>query len=154
MPKIAVDKRKSNPMGNKFLMNRLYSTSSKKQEEGKKLRKDIAKKSKARNSIPSSKYFGTISISKAQEMYEKGIIARQEKESKIAQEKEKRLLESEIRDYGKISKSQVGNMYRKGLQSLILKELKIAEKQQAHAGSFCTAEKESRQRTQLRRRYG
>lgn len=131
-PKETVDKRKSNPLGNKTRTNRLYNTSIKKQEEGKKLREEIAKKSKARNSIPNSKDFGTISVSKAQEMYEKGIIARREKESKIAQEQEKRqrLLEREVRDYGKISKSQVGNMYCKGLQSLILKELKIAEKQQ------------------------
>jgi hypothetical protein len=62
---------------------RLYSLSTKQQELGKKRREEIAERLRKKNSLPQSRDYGTLSPSRASDMYLKGKRKVQQKEARL-----------------------------------------------------------------------
>ncbi len=117
---------------------RLYNLSKEKQENGKKRREAIALAITKKNAIPKKEDFGVIPLSKASNMYNKGLKMLHEKNTKLQEAKIK--LEGN-NDFGTIPFDQSDNMYVKGVQGLRQKQFSIAKKQEmSHLKEMMTPE--------------
>lgn len=106
--------------GGSSVYERLYGISSLKQIQGKEKRTKIEECLKERAASRNGdrvKNYGTIPISKARDMYDRGMIFVKKKEEKCVEmmEKEHRALREYLDDYGTISVSRALDIYERGM---------------------------------------